>query len=379
MLEAMSGIRDAFDERFFEHGDQRYEHPGLNTITTVKGILEEGVGSKLVKSKNDSFKLKDIADVRGERGGLVIEFKPLEALKIGVSRKLERIVDFVANKLNCEKQLRTRSDNTYYLMCKEVDVKEVENVVIKFKEIGFVQDAYSLRCTPQIHGAARRALEFAKSVLVDEINLPNDNPLIFETDEGGIEILSGGNFHGQSIALVAENLAIAIAYIANISERRIFRILDPNLNNGLPAFLALNPGLESGLMLAQYVVAELLAEIRQLSNPPSVNSIPTSANQEDVVSMSATSALRLLKMLTNLEYILSIEQLLALQGIAFRLGWPKNDKEFREASLLAQKLIKFYSDMFEELGGFPIRGDTVLSDYFEIARKNIYDIQEKFL
>ena len=379
MLEALSGIRDAFDERFFEHGDPRYEHPGLSTVTTVKGILEEGTGSGLVKGKDDSFRVGDVADVRAEGKHIVLKFDSLKTLMMGIIGKLEVLVDLISSKLKCKKECGSKENNTYYLHCENVGVEDVRDLLIRFKEIGFVQDAYSLRCAPQIHGAARRALEFAKSVLLDEINLPNDNPLIFQTDDGGIEILSGGNFHGQSIALASENLALSIAYIANISERRIFRVLDPNLNNGLPAFLALNPGLESGLMLAQYTAAELLAEIRQLSNPPSVNSIPTSANQEDVVSMSATSSLRLLKMLTNLEYILSIEQLLALQGIALRLGWPLQNPDFKVASPLAQKLIDYYNEIFRELGGFPFKGDTVFSDYFELARRNIYNVQERFL
>ncbi|MEI6791305.1 MAG: histidine ammonia-lyase, partial [Myxococcaceae bacterium] len=149
-----------------------------------------------------------------------------------------------------------------------------------------VQDAYSLRCMPQVHGATRDTLSFVRQVLEREINSATDNPLVFGTDE----ILSGGNFHGQPVALALDYLAIAVSELANISERRIEQMLNPTLSSGLPAFLAPNPGLNSGFMILQVTAAALVNENKILSHPASTDSIPTSANREDHVSMGMTSA-----------------------------------------------------------------------------------------
>jgi histidine ammonia-lyase len=151
-----------------------------------------------------------------------------------------------------------------------------------------IQDAYCLRCIPQVHGAAWDALREARRVFEIELNSATDNPLVFDED-----ILSGGNFHGAPLALSLDFLAIALCQLAGISERRIERLVNPSLNEGLPAFLAASPGLESGLMMAQVTAAALYAEMRVLATPASTGSLPTSGNQEDFVSMGMTAALKL--------------------------------------------------------------------------------------
>ena len=176
-----------------------------------------------------------------------------------------------------------------------------------------VQDAYSLRCMPQVHGAARDALGELARVLNVEINSATDNPLVFPTGE----VVSGGNFHGEPLALALDYATMAVAELASISERRTARLVDAHLS-GLPAFLAEKPGVESGLMIAHYTAAALVNELQTLAHPSSVDTIPTSANQEDHVSMGATSALHLRDAIDRAERVLAIEALCAAQGLDFR-------------------------------------------------------------
>lgn len=176
-----------------------------------------------------------------------------------------------------------------------------------------VQDAYSIRCIPQVHGASRDAIEYVRSVVSVEINSANDNPLIFPKDRVHLE---GGNFHGQPIALAMDFLAIALAELANISERRIERLVNGSLS-GLPRFLTDNGGLNSGLMIAQYTAASIVSENKVLCHPGSVDSIPTSANQEDHNSMGSISAQKAWRVLKNAQTVLAIELLCAAQGLDF--------------------------------------------------------------
>ncbi|HXN00233.1 MAG TPA: histidine ammonia-lyase [Candidatus Dormibacteraeota bacterium] len=176
-----------------------------------------------------------------------------------------------------------------------------------------VQDAYSLRCTPQVHGAVRDSLTQAREMAAVELNSATDNPLVFVRDGGG-DIVSGGNFHGQPLAMAADQVAIAIATLSGIAERRIEQMTNP-LTSMLPAFLTPDPGLNSGFMIAQVTAAALTSENRALATPHSVDSISTSGNQEDYVSMGMGGARRLERMLQNLGYILAIELLCACQGI----------------------------------------------------------------
>jgi histidine ammonia-lyase len=177
-----------------------------------------------------------------------------------------------------------------------------------------VQDAYSLRCIPQVHGAVRDSLLQAREMALVELNSATDNPLVFVKENGGGDIISGGNFHGQPLAMTADQVAIALATLSGISERRVEQMTNP-LTSMLPAFLTPDPGLNSGFMIAQVTAAALTSENRALATPHSVDSISTSGNQEDYVSMGMSGARRLERMLHNLRYVLAIELLCACQGI----------------------------------------------------------------
>jgi histidine ammonia-lyase len=182
-----------------------------------------------------------------------------------------------------------------------------------------VQDAYSLRCTPQVHGAARDAVAAVRAIAEIELNSATDNPLVFVAPDGPAgagDVISGGNFHGQPLAMAADQLAVALATLGGISERRTEHITNPQTSL-LPAFLTRAPGLNSGFMIAQVTAAALASENKALANPHSVDSIPTSGGQEDYVSMGMSAARRLRPMLDNLRRILAIELLAACQGIDF--------------------------------------------------------------
>lgn len=182
-----------------------------------------------------------------------------------------------------------------------------------------VQDAYSLRCMPQVHGASKDAINYVRKVIETEINAVTDNPLVFP-DTG--EVLSGGNFHGQPVALAMDFLAIALAELANISQLRTERLTNPALSMGLPAFLVENVGLNDGFMVAQYTAASLVSENKILAHPASVDSIPTSADQEDHVSMGTTAARKCREVLENVRYVFAIEAICACQGIDLRKKKP---------------------------------------------------------
>ncbi len=202
-----------------------------------------------------------------------------------------------------------------------------------------VQDAYSLRCVPQVHGAVRDVIAQVRAIVETELNSATDNPLVFAD---AAEVLSGGNFHGQPLALAADQLALALTVLAGISERRIERMVNPHLS-GLPAFLAEHAGLHSGYMMAQVTAAALVAELRALAAPHSPHSIPTSGNQEDYVSMGMSAARRLRPMLDGLRRILAIELLAACQALdllaPLRTG-PRAEQVYR----LIRSAVPHYRD-----------------------------------
>lgn len=201
------------------------------------------------------------------------------------------------------------------------------------------QDPYSLRCVPQVLGAARDAVAYVRRVVETEINSATDNPLIFTNDN---TCLSGGNFHGQPIAMAMDFLATALTVVGNISERRTARLIDENLNKGLPQFLVhkdVKKGLHSGLMYAQYTAAALASENKTLAHPASADSIPTSANFEDFVSMGPIAARKTKAILENVEYIVAIELLCAAQAVDFR-GAEKLGKGTRAAYDLLRKRVR---------------------------------------
>ena len=222
-----------------------------------------------------------------------------------------------------------------------------------------VQDAYTLRCMPQVHGACRDAIAYAEWVINIELNAVTDNPLIFCDEKcEKIEVISGGNFHGEPLALSMDYLAIALSELGNISERRIMRLTDEDSNaHVLPAFLTENGGLNSGFMIVQYSAAALATENKVLSHPASVDTIPSSANVEDHVSMGVTSVLKLRQIVENVEQILILELFCAAQGIDFRrkkIGQDKNlGKGTREIYRAIRKEVPF------------IEKETYLKNYFE--------------
>ncbi|HSA55237.1 MAG TPA: histidine ammonia-lyase [Gemmatimonadaceae bacterium] len=200
-----------------------------------------------------------------------------------------------------------------------------------------VQDAYALRCMPQVHGPVADAIAFAEELVARELNAATDNPLVFEDGT----MLSGGNFHGQAVALALDVLAIALTNLAVMSERRIDRLVHPDLNQGLPPFLTSDAGVSSGYMMAQVTAAALASECKVLSHPASVDSIPTDGSKEDVVPMAMGAAWKLRRVVHNLRHVLSIELLCAMQGIDFRRPLRAGagvERAYREVRALVPRL-----------------------------------------
>ena len=192
-------------------------------------------------------------------------------------------------------------------------------IVESHRDCKKVQDPYSFRCMPQVHGATRDTLAYVRAVLEREAQSVTDNPLVFAEADAEGEIVSGGNFHGQPVALVMDFAAIAVAELASISERRVEQLVNPHLSSGLPPFLAPDSGLNSGFMMAQVTAAALVSENKILAHPASVDSIPSSAGREDHVSMGAHAALKLAAIHDHVRTVLAVELLCAAQGLDLRL------------------------------------------------------------
>ncbi|MGI8787532.1 MAG: histidine ammonia-lyase [Pyrinomonadaceae bacterium] len=259
------------------------------TVMTAAGLLETVKAQRLAR----------IADVAG--------CLSLEALNGTTSAFDERIHALRPHprQIECAKNLREILEESEFVRCFDP---------------ANCQDAYTLRCMPQVHGACRDAIAYAEWVVKIELNAVTDNPLIFcDENYKNIEVVSGGNFHGEPLALAFDYLAIALSEIGNISERRLMRLTDECSNaHILPAFLTENGGLNSGFMIVQYTAAALCTENKILAHPASVDTIPSSANVEDHVSMGVTSVLKLRQIAANLEQILALELFAAAQGIDFR-------------------------------------------------------------
>jgi len=218
-------------------------------------------------------------------------------------------------------------------------ITDNSEIISSHHDCSRVQDAYSLRCSPQVHGASWDAFGFVDNVVRVEMNSSTENPLIFPESE---EFLSGGNFHGQPLALACDFLGIAISELANISERRIERLVNPQLS-GLPAFLIEDGGLNSGFMIAQYAAASLVSENKILAHPASVDSIPTSANKEDHVSMGSIAARKCRDIVANTEEVIAIELLCAAQGIDLFTNVKAGD-----GTLAAYEVIRSKVDYMKE-------------------------------
>ncbi|MEN9934552.1 MAG: hypothetical protein RLZZ387_1131 [Chloroflexota bacterium] len=230
-----------------------------------------------------------------------------------------------------------------------------------------VQDAYTLRCIPQVHGAARDAIAYARWVFEIELNAVTDNPLLFVDEAtGAVEVLSGGNFHGEPLAIAMDYLGLAVAELGNISERRVARLIDEASNtHALPAFLTPAGGLNSGFMIAQYTAAALATECKVLAHPASVDTIPTSANVEDHVSMGCTAALKARAILDNVEQILAIELLSAAQGVDFRLQRLGAGTPLGRGTAAAYALVRSRVPFLAE--------DALMYPHLEAARRMVAD------
>lgn len=258
------------------------------TVMTAVGLIETA----------RSIKLAELADIAG--------CLSLEALNGTVSAFDDRIHQLRPHprQIDCARNLRRILEGSEF---------------VRGFDPANVQDAYTLRCMPQVHGACRDAVAYAEWLLKLELNAVTDNPLIFKNDDGSIDVISGGNFHGEPLALAFDYLTIALSELANISERRIMRLTDEASNaHILPAFLTEHGGLHSGFMIVQYTAAALCTENKVLAHPASVDTIPSSANVEDHVSMGMTAALKLRQVATNLETVLGLELLCAAQAIDLR-------------------------------------------------------------
>jgi len=304
------------------------------TIMTALGLLETAKAKRLA----------DIADVVG-----CLSLEALNGTVLAFDERLHALRPH-PRQMDCAKNLR--------------EILRGSEFVRAFDRTN-VQDAYTLRCMPQVHGACRDAIAYAEWVVKIELNSVTDNPLIF-CDENcdDIEVISGGNFHGEPLALAFDYLAIALSELGNISERRLMRLTDENSNaHILPAFLTQNGGLNSGFMLVQYTAAALCTENKILSHPASVDTIPSSANVEDHVSMGVTSVLKIRQIAENLKQILALELFAAAQGIDFR----------REIIGLEKKLGCGTREIYKQIRQkVPfIEKDTYMKNYIEAVREII--------
>ncbi len=302
------------------------------TIMTAVGLLETA------KAK----KLSDVADVAG-----CLSLEALNGTLLAFDERIHALRPH-PRQIDCAKNLR--------------DILAESDFVRAFDKTN-VQDAYTLRCMPQVHGACRDAIAYAEWVVNIELNAVTDNPLIFcdeNCDE--IEVISGGNFHGEPLALSMDYLAIALSELGNISERRLMRLTDECSNAKiLPAFLTENGGLNSGFMIVQYTAAALCTENKILSHPASVDTIPSSANVEDHVSMGVTSVLKLRTIAENLEYILALELFAAAQGVDFRRRKIGMEKRLGKGTRGAYQKIRERVPFIEK--------DEYLKNYIEAVRE----------
>jgi histidine ammonia-lyase len=314
-------------------------------LTSIKLGAKEGLAlingtqmmsAYMAKSIYDSMHLSKLADIAGSIS--------LDALRGTTNAFDERIQKIRPHK----GQIKTAANLRKLLINSEIKRSH--------RDCGKVQDAYSLRCMPQVHGSVKDTIEYCKKIIEIEINSVTDNPLIF-ADSG--THLEGGNFHGEPLALAADFLAIALTELGNISERRTARLVDGSLS-GLPRFLTSEGGLNSGLMIAQYTAASLASENKVLSHPASVDNIPTSANQEDHNSMGSIASQKCFDVLNNVKNIIAIEFLCGCQGIDFLR--PLKSGKGTEAAY------KFIRSRLEH-----ISKDIILSEYISKMCMIIYD------
>jgi len=299
-------------------GKVKYKGEIIDSITALKN---EGIKPIKLDSK------EGLALINGTQ-----MMSAIESLSIIKAKRLANVADMaLALSLEGLKGIREPFDKRIHqLRPHPGQIKSAENIrilvensnLMEDRDDNRVQDSYTLRCGPQIHGATRDSISHAIEIVEREINSVTDNPLIFPDSEN---VLSGGNFHGQPLALSSDYLGMAVSEIGNVSERRTAKLVDSSLNNGLEMFLTKHGGLNSGYMIAQYTSASIVSENKILANPSSTDSIPTSANQEDHVSMGSISARNLYKICDNVANILAIELLTAAQAVDLRTDNPEDD------------------------------------------------------
>lgn len=301
----------------------------------------EMMGALGVINIDRAFHLTELADIAGS-----LSFVALSGNLEALDRRLAQLKPYQGQKITTQNlsQLLKTGGRIDFLRRSESNKSPV------------IQNAYSLRCLPQVHGSVRETLRFVRSIVETEINSVTDNPIIFDN-----EIISGGNFHGQAIALAMDNLAIATCVLGGISERRIARLLDSKLS-GLAPFLTPKPGVNSGLMMAQLLAVTLQAENKILATPASIQSLPTSANQEDFVSMGMDSALKAKKVINNTQKILALELICACQAI--ELAKIKN----------LNKKLQGYFDLIRTFVPFQ-KTDQELTEHLQKLLKNIEKIR----
>lgn len=295
-------------------GEAALEKAGLTPITLAakEGLaLTNGTTIMTAVGLLETYKAQHLADLADVAGCLTLE--ALNGTPMAFDERIHALRPH-PRQVECAKRLR--------------EILEESEFVRDFDPTN-VQDAYTLRCMPQVHGACRDAVAYAVWVLELELNSVTDNPLIFANDDlSRIEVVSGGNFHGEPLALAFDYLAMALTDFGNISERRTMRLTDENSNaHVLPAFLTEQGGLNSGFMIVQYTAAALCTENKVLSHPASVDTIPSSANVEDHVSMGATAAVKLRQVADNLSDILALELLCAAQAVDLRLKRYGEDRQ----------------------------------------------------
>jgi len=299
-------------------GKVKYKGEIIDSITALKN---EGIKPIKLDSK------EGLALINGTQ-----MMSSIESLSIIKAKRLANVADMaLALSLEGLKGIREPFDKRIHqLRPHPGQIKSAENIrilvensnLMEDRDDNRVQDSYTLRCGPQIHGATRDSISHAIEIVEREINSVTDNPLIFPDSEN---VLSGGNFHGQPLALSSDYLGMAVSELGNVSERRTAKLVDSSLNNGLEMFLTKHGGLNSGYMIAQYTSASIVSENKILANPSSTDSIPTSANQEDHVSMGSISARNLYKICDNVANILAIELLTAAQAVDLRTDNPEDD------------------------------------------------------
>jgi histidine ammonia-lyase len=294
---ALLGMGEAFYRGRRLGGKEALEQSGLEPIE-----LEAGEGLALVNGTQvataigglaifDALRLAKLADIAAS-----ISLEVLMGSRTEFDPRIQRVRAHPGQEAAAENMRRLTEDS---------------EIISSHKDCSRIQDAYTLRCSPQVHGASKDAVSYARKVIETEMNASTNNPLIFPESE---EFLLGGNFHGQPVALAMDFLSIAVAELANISERRIERLVNPQLS-GLPAFLVSDGGLNSGFMIAQYTAAALVSENKSLCHPASVDSIPTSANKEDHVSMAPIAARKCREIVNNTEKVIAIELLCGAQAL----------------------------------------------------------------